>query len=47
MSGGPPPLAVTMGKPAGIKGETLPKARELLRATGPTFLALGDLDRPR
>jgi 4-hydroxythreonine-4-phosphate dehydrogenase len=44
---GLPPLAVTMGEPAGIGGEILVAAWERLRATGPAFVALDDPDRLR
>ncbi len=37
-----PPLALTMGEPAGIGGEITLKAWEKLRETGPAFVALDD-----
>ena len=37
-----PPLAVTMGDPAGIGPEIIAKAWRALHAEGPTFLVLGD-----
>src|SRR6476619_1130053 len=37
-----PPLAVTMGEPAGIGGEILLAAWRRLAATGPVFLAIDD-----
>jgi 4-hydroxythreonine-4-phosphate dehydrogenase len=37
-----PPLALTMGEPAGIGGEITLKAWEKLRDTGPAFVALDD-----
>jgi 4-hydroxythreonine-4-phosphate dehydrogenase len=37
-----PPLAVTMGDPAGIGPEIMLKAWERLRASGPPFVAVGD-----
>ncbi len=37
-----PPLALTMGEPAGIGGELTLKAWLALSATGPTFVALDD-----
>jgi 4-hydroxythreonine-4-phosphate dehydrogenase len=37
-----PPLAVTMGEPAGIGGEILLRGWQALAATGPAFLALDD-----
>jgi 4-hydroxythreonine-4-phosphate dehydrogenase len=40
-----PPLAVTMGEPAGIGGEILLAAWRQLAATGPAFVALDDPDR--
>ncbi len=42
-----PPLAVTMGEPAGIGGEILLAAWRRLAATGPAFLALDDPERLR
>jgi 4-hydroxythreonine-4-phosphate dehydrogenase len=42
-----PPLAVTMGEPAGIGGDILVAAWRRLRATGPAFMALDDPDRLR
>jgi 4-hydroxythreonine-4-phosphate dehydrogenase len=42
-----PPLAVTMGEPAGIGGEILLAAWRALAATGPSFLALDDPARLR
>ena len=42
-----PPLAVTMGEPAGIGGEILLAAWRRLAATGPAFLALDDPARLR
>lgn len=44
---GLPPLAVTMGEPAGIGGEILLAAWHRLRATGPAFAALDDPARLR
>ena len=43
----PPPLAVTMGEPAGIGGEILLKSWSLLRHSGPPFLAIDDPQRLR
>ncbi|MBV9654846.1 MAG: 4-hydroxythreonine-4-phosphate dehydrogenase PdxA [Acetobacteraceae bacterium] len=40
-----PPLALTMGDPAGIGGELTVKAWRALRASGPCFVALDDPDR--
>ena len=40
-----PPLAVTMGEPAGIGGEVLLKAWLALRGSGPVFFALDDPER--
>ncbi|MEK0083728.1 4-hydroxythreonine-4-phosphate dehydrogenase PdxA [Benzoatithermus flavus] len=40
-----PPLAITMGEPAGIGGEILLAAWQALAATGPAFVALDDPDR--
>jgi 4-hydroxythreonine-4-phosphate dehydrogenase len=37
-----PPLALTMGEPAGIGGEITLKAWQTLRSTGPAFVALDD-----
>ena len=37
-----PPLALTMGEPAGIGGEIAAKAWSALRREGPAFLFLGD-----
>lgn len=42
-----PPLAVTMGEPAGIGGEILLTAWRALRHGGPAFLALDDPERLR
>ena len=42
-----PPLAVTMGEPAGIGGEILLAAWRRLAATGPVFLAIDDPARLR
>jgi len=39
-----PPLALTMGDPAGIGAEITAKAWNALRATGPAFIALADPD---
>ena len=38
----PPPLAITMGDPAGIGPEIVMKAWAALRATGPEFIVIGD-----
>lgn len=38
----PPPLALTMGEPAGIGGEIASRAWAALRQGGPAFLFLGD-----
>ena len=38
----PPPLAVTMGEPAGVGGEIVLKAWRSLAASGPYFALLGD-----
>jgi 4-hydroxythreonine-4-phosphate dehydrogenase len=40
-----PPLALTMGDPAGIGGEITLAAWSRLRATGPAFVAIDDPDR--
>ena len=40
-----PPLAVTMGEPAGIGGEIALAAWRALRATGPVFFLVDDADR--
>lgn len=40
-----PPLALTMGDPAGIGGELTVQAWRTLRKTGPAFVALDDPDR--
>jgi 4-hydroxythreonine-4-phosphate dehydrogenase len=39
-----PPLAVTMGEPAGVGGEIILKAWQQLRESGPLFFALADPD---
>lgn len=38
----PPPLAITMGDPAGIGPEIVMKAWAALRSTGPEFVVIGD-----
>ena len=38
----PPPLALTLGDPAGIGPEIVVKAWRALRESGPTFVVLGD-----
>ena len=40
--GGPRPLALTMGEPAGIGSEITAQAWQALRQTGPAFVLLGD-----
>lgn len=40
-----PPLALTMGDPAGIGGEITAKAWRVLRGGGPVFFAIDDPDR--
>ena len=40
----PPPLAVTLGDPAGIGPEIIVKAWAALRETGPCFVVVGDFD---
>jgi 4-hydroxythreonine-4-phosphate dehydrogenase len=39
-----PPLALTLGDPAGIGPEIIVKAWAALRETGPAFMAVGDFD---
>ncbi|WP_347545698.1 4-hydroxythreonine-4-phosphate dehydrogenase PdxA [Roseomonas sp. CAU 1739] len=41
-----PPLALTMGEPAGIGAEIAAGAWSALRATGPTFFLIDDATRP-
>ncbi|MFO1050166.1 MAG: 4-hydroxythreonine-4-phosphate dehydrogenase, partial [Geminicoccaceae bacterium] len=43
----PPPLALTMGEPAGIGGEIALAAWRRLAGQGPAFLALDDPERLR
>ncbi|WP_135466698.1 4-hydroxythreonine-4-phosphate dehydrogenase PdxA [Crenalkalicoccus roseus] len=45
MSSLPPPLALTMGEPAGIGAEIAAGAWRALRAEGPAFFLIGDAER--
>ena len=45
MNLGPPPLALTMGEPAGVGGEITLKAWRAEKASGNTFYVIDDLER--